>query len=240
MSLIPTLKTPPITLLSNQRILFYGREKIGKSTFWAQAEGALFLDMEGGLNSLCVARVPSSKYEETLAALAEFTTVDHGYKTLVVDGVEALVKQCSEFVLKKYNVDHESDLPYGKGHTLVGNEVGRVLRKLALSRYGLVLIAHQKAFEIETRTGKYTRVGPSLPEKIQNLILAFVDLILYCDLEYDRTDSEEPQIRRVIRTKPSPYYEAGDRTGRLPETLPLDYSAFLHAFNGGAARPATK
>ena len=39
----------------------------------------------------------------------------------------------------------------------------------------------------------------------------------------------------MIRTKPSLYYEAGDRTGRLPETLDLDFSKFLDAFNTAVA-----
>ncbi len=42
-------------------------------------------------------------------------------------------------------------------------------------------------------------------------------------------------VERVLRTKPHPTYEAGDRTGRLPELLPLDYSAFNAAFTGTAA-----
>jgi hypothetical protein len=42
-------------------------------------------------------------------------------------------------------------------------------------------------------------------------------------------------MRRVIRTKPSLYYEAGDRTGRLPETLDLDFSKFYAAFNMAVA-----
>ena len=51
-------------------------------------------------------------------------------------------------------------------------------------------------------------------------------------------------MRRVIRTKPSLYYEAGDRTGRLPETLELDFGKFKECYNAatGAAvetsRPA--
>jgi hypothetical protein len=39
----------------------------------------------------------------------------------------------------------------------------------------------------------------------------------------------------VIRTKPSLYYEAGDRTGRLPETIDLDFRKFLDAFNTAVA-----
>ena len=38
----------------------------------------------------------------------------------------------------------------------------------------------------------------------------------------------------MIRTKPSLYYEAGDRTGRLPETLDLSFTGFLEAFNAAA------
>jgi hypothetical protein len=42
----------------------------------------------------------------------------------------------------------------------------------------------------------------------------------------------------VIRTKPNPAYEAGDRTGRLPEVFPLDFDAFGKAFATGATAPA--
>ena len=47
-------------------------------------------------------------------------------------------------------------------------------------------------------------------------------------------------INRVLRTKPHPTYEAGDRTGRLPDVLPLDYSAFVKAFEATpTAEPGT-
>jgi len=45
-------------------------------------------------------------------------------------------------------------------------------------------------------------------------------------------------MRRVMRTKPSPYWEAGDRTGRLPETIELDFDAFLAAFEAAQQCPA--
>jgi hypothetical protein len=60
------------------------------------------------------------------------------------------------------------------------------------------------------------------------------DMVLFCDLEVETAADGVQRIRRVIRTKPSVYYEAGDRTGRLPETLDLDYKAFLQEFNAAA------
>jgi hypothetical protein len=44
----------------------------------------------------------------------------------------------------------------------------------------------------------------------------------------------------VLRTKPAKHYEAGDRTGRLPETLPLDYAAFTAALATGKPAPKPK
>jgi len=64
-----------------------------------------------------------------------------------------------------------------------------------------------------------------------------VDLILFCDLEVTPGPDGKPTVRRVMRTKPSPNYEAGDRTGRLPEVIDLDFRVFLEAFNKPTAAP---
>jgi hypothetical protein len=58
-----------------------------------------------------------------------------------------------------------------------------------------------------------------------------VDQVLFCDLEMATAEDGAESVKRVIRTKPSLYYEAGDRTGRLPETLDLDFRRFFEAFN---------
>ncbi len=139
-------------------------------------------------------------------------------------------------------------LGYGKGYALVNNEFQRVLTKLAFLPYGLFLISHAKEIEVDTRTGKYTRIVPTLPDKARKIVLGMVDQVLFCDLETATAEGGAESIKRVIRTKPSLYYEAGDRTGRLPETIDLDFRKFLDAFNAAVAplkpqptaRPAAK
>jgi len=74
-----------------------------------------------------------------------------------------------------------------------------VLTKLAFRPYGLFLVSHSKEIEVETRTGKYTRIVPTLPDKARKIVLGMVDMVLYCDLE----DAEDKATRRVIRTKPA-------------------------------------
>ena len=137
----------------------------------------------------------------------------------------------------RFKIEHESDLGYGKGWALINNEFHRVLTKMAFMPYGLFLVSHSVEKEIETRTGKYTRIVPTLPDKARKIVVGMVDLILYCDLEAVTDEEGKTSYRRVMRTKPSPHYEAGDRTGRLPETIDLDFSEFTEVFNRPAAAP---
>jgi hypothetical protein len=212
----------------------YGPSKLGKSTWCSQAENAVFLATEPGLNSLEVFQVPIRNWEELLKACAELAEGQHGFKTVILDTVDNAYKMCAEYVCQKNRVDHESDLAYGKGYSLVGNEFQRVINKLAFLPYGLILVSHSVEREFETRTGKIMRVVPTLPDKARKMVVGLVDLILYCDLETSKDDSGKQVYRRVIRTKPSLNYDAGDRTGRLPEILPLDFKEFLKAFNGNS------
>jgi hypothetical protein len=229
--MLPTKKTIPKQELADLTLLAYGPSKIGKSTWASGAEGALFLATEPGLNSLEVFQTPIATWEDLLAACAEIAEGKHPFKTIIVDTVDNAYKLCTEYICAKFKIEHESDLGYGKGWALVNNEFQRVLTKLAFLPYGLFLISHSQEKEIETRTGKYTRIVPTLPDKARKIVLGMVDLILFCDLEVSTDGSGKTTVRRVMRTKPSLHYEAGDRTGRLPETIELNFQAFLRAFN---------
>jgi hypothetical protein len=230
--MLPKEKTKPQVSLSNLTALLYGPSKIGKSTWCSQAENAVFLATEPGLNSLEVFQVPIRDWDELLKACADLAEGKHEFRTIVVDTLDNLHRMCVDYVCQKNKIEHESDLPYGKAYALISNEFQRVLNKLAFLPYGLILVSHSVEREFETRTGKIMRVVPTLPEKARKMVVGLVDLILYCDLEMNKDDNGKQVYQRVIRTKPSLNYDAGDRTGRLPEVLPLDFREFLKAFNG--------
>ena len=61
---VPTQKTPPQVDLANQTILVYGPVKIGKSSFCALSDSALFLATKAGLNHLNVYQIPIKTWEE--------------------------------------------------------------------------------------------------------------------------------------------------------------------------------
>ena len=232
--LLPTQKTPPKPNLADLTVLVYGATKIGKSTWCSHADRAVFLSTEPGLNSLEVFQVPIRSWDELLAACGEIAEGNHEFRTVILDTVDNAYRMCAEHVCRKFKIEHESDLGYGKGFALVNNEFQRVLNKLAFMPCGLYLISHSQDVEIETRTGKYTKTVPTLPEKARKIVLGLVDMVLYCDIETAAGPDGKMAARRVMRTKPSLNYEAGDRTGKLPEVIDLDYAKFAEAFSATA------
>ena len=224
MSLLPTKPTPVKQDPRDLITVIYGPPKIGKSTFCAQADGALFIATEPGLNHLEVSQVPVQSWSELGQVAAEVAGGKHDFRTVVVDTMDVAYEMCLEHVCAKHGIEHPGDMPHGKGWGLVTSEFKRVISKLARLPYGLILTSHTKNVEEQTRTGEYIRTVPSLGGKAGEAVRAMADVILYAT-----TDAEG---NRIIQTKPHRDYIAGDRTGTLPDPLPLDYTKFAAAFKG--------
>ena len=220
-------KTDPLDLLA----IIYGDIKIGKSSWCAKAPGAFFILTEPGHNYLRTRRQSIVDWRQFLEVCAALATPSADIQNVVIDTVDNLYSMCSAHVCREKGIEHESDLNYGKGWSFVSGEFKRAINRLAMLPYGIYFISHSRPLEIETRTGKITKMSPSLPKGGRTFILGLVDLVLYATAEDEDT--------RVIHTQPSVEFEAGDRTGRLPATLPLlpkddhsDFQYFIKAFKG--------
>lgn len=229
--MLPKEKTPKKAGPDNLTILIYGPTKIGKSTLCSNAPGALFLATEAGLNHLEVFQVAITSWEVMLEALAEISAGQHNYKTIIIDTIDNAYKMCTKYICDKAGIVHESDLDWGKGWSLVSNEFQRVLTKLSLLPYGLIMVSHSEGREQDAKTGKYIKQIPTLPKGARQFVLSMVDLVLYCETRKSNNGDEATE-ERILRTKPCREYEAGDRTGKLPETLPLSYEALASALRG--------
>jgi hypothetical protein len=223
--MLPTEKTSKQTGLDRQVILIYGPPKIGKSTFCSQAPNPLFIATEPGLNHLEVYQQPVATWEEIMATLADVAKGGHKFKNVVIDTVDNAYLMCSEYVCRKACVVHPADLEYGKGFALVNSEFRRVLTKAGMLPYGLILTSH--TVERERTSGGVTtsKTTSTLPDSARKVVMGYSDIILFATVHGD--DNE-----RVLKTKPAAGWEAGDRTGRLPETLPLSWDAFEKAYKG--------
>ncbi|MFQ6609864.1 MAG: ATP-binding protein [Fidelibacterota bacterium] len=237
MALLPKQKTPPVLSMECQTILLYAHAKFGKSTIAAGSPEAIFLATEAGLNHLNVYQVPIQTWEDLLSAAKEIAEGRHKFKTVVIDTIDNAYRMCSDYICIQHGIKHESDLGYGKGWSLVNGEFQRVLTKLSLLPYGLFLISHAVEKEIESRTGNYSRIMPTLPDKARKIILGMSDFILFGDIEEKADREGKTRLRRVLRTKPTKHYVAGDRTGKLPETIDATYDAFLNIYQKNIINP---
>lgn len=233
---LPTSKTQPKPNLEDYIVFLYGSPKIGKTTFCSQFDNPLFLSTEAGTNALSVFQIPIACWEDFLEAcnlifngIKKGKPSEFAYKTIIIDTIDNLIKFCSDYVLKKNGVSHESDLPFGKGYVLVKEEFRKVLTKLSLLPVGLVMISHEKVEEVKTRTSVLNKSYPTIPKSYRELVLGMSDLILFAH-SIQRINEQDGKVEevRVLRTKGSENWEAGDRTGKLPETLKFTYNDFIN------------
>ena len=225
---LPAEKTVPKTDIQDLVTLIYGSPKIGKSTFCAGADNALFLATEAGLNFLEVYEQPISSWTGFLDTCREIAKGEHQFRTIVIDTIDNLYKLCADHVLSKHRVEHQSDLEYGKGWDLVNGELYKKLTALSLLPYGLIMVSHAQEKEVKTRTGKELKIAPTLPGSARKIVLGMCDFILYAEVQ-EQLDDEQKIVgyERVIHTMPTTIYEAGNRSQfALPDPIPLSYSAF--------------
>ena len=228
--LLPTAPTKKVKDLNSFSILLYGAPKVGKSTLASQFPHAVFLATEAGLNALEVYQVPVDSWDKFLDVMAEIAKGQHSFQTIVVDTVGNLFKFCSDFICKKMGIKHESDLEWGKGYSLVRDEFLRVVTKLTLLPYGVVFIGHADTIEIKSLTGAITKSVPQLNKSARDILIPIVDFLWFCSIEQTPNGYE-----RVIHTKPTENWDAGDRTGKMPSEIPMRYEALIQAFQEAIA-----
>jgi hypothetical protein len=223
---LPMEKSKKIVSIDKQIFLIYGRAKIGKSSLCSQFPNPIFFATEAGLNHLEVYQIVINSWEKFLEACAEIAKGNHEFKTIIIDTCDNLVNYCTEYICKQEKINHPADLPMGKGWFLVTQELVLKLTKLSSLPYGLVFVSHCNLETIETKIAKYNRYTVSIAGAgNRNVFLNMADIILFID-----SVIESGKERRIIKTKPSRDYEAGDRSGLLPEELPLDYKELAKYF----------
>jgi hypothetical protein len=101
------------------RIILLGTPKVGKTTFAADAPGAVMLPIKGeeGADDMTCAKFPTAQtLDDVLAALSALGTESHHYQFVVIDSATALERLVWDATCKAENWPNIEKPGYGKGY----------------------------------------------------------------------------------------------------------------------------
>ena len=233
---------------SPPRILLYGTEGIGKSTFAAQAPNPIFIPTEDGLGEIDCASFPlAKKFTDIEAYLSALAIEQHDYQTVVIDSADWAEQIIWDDLcqLSHASTIEKVDGGYGKGYIAAlgyWRQIVDALESLRNERgMAVILIAHARVEKFEDpESSSYDRYSPRLHKHATALLSEYADAALFATRKF-RTESEDAGFgrertiavgigtsggERIIRTVGGPSCVAKNRYN-LPYELPLSWDAFV-------------
>lgn len=233
-----------------QKVLIYGPEGIGKTSFASRFPDPVFIDTEGGSASLDVARLPKpTSWAMLIEEVAYIRQNPALCKTLVIDTMDWAEALCVEAVCAKYQKKGIEDFGYGNGYVYTKEELGRLLNSLQeIIDLGInvVLTAHaqMRKFEQPDELGAYDRwelkLGKKTSSQTAPLVKEWADMVLFANYETivvttDGKKNKAQGSKRVMYTEHHACWDAKNRAGLAPK-LPFDYNEIAAVIEGNAAQ----
>jgi energy-coupling factor transporter ATP-binding protein EcfA2 len=222
-----------------QRVIVYGPEGIGKSTFGSQFPNPVFIDTEGGTNHLDVPRTDKpNSWAMLIAQVKELSTME--FKTIIIDTIDWAEKLCIEHICNLGQVDSISKFDFGKGHIRISEEMGKLLNLLTYANekgIHTVLLAHAwiRKFEQPDQMSAYDRWELKLSKQASPLVKEWADAVIFANYETFTVTDDKTKIKkaqggsRVMHTSHDPCWDAKNRSD-LPEKLDFKFSEIAHVF----------
>ena len=231
-----------------KKVVVYGPEGIGKSTFASMFPDPVFIDTEGSTKDMDVARTETpTSWTMLVQQIQYIKTYPDTCRTLVVDTLDWAEQMCVEHVCAQYGKKGIEDFGYGNGYTYTREEFGRFLNRLSEvidAGVHVVLTAHAqiKRFDQPDEMGSYDRwelkLGKKTTSQTSPLVKEWADMLLFANYKThsvavdDKGQKRKAQGgRRVMYTSHHPCWDAKNRYG-LPEEAPFDYAVISHILEG--------
>ena len=227
------------------RVMIYGTEGIGKSSFAASAPNPIFIQTEDGLSEIATSKLPlCNTFDDVISQLKGIRDEQHSFNTVVIDSLDWLERIIHARVAGDYGVKsiEKADGGYGRGyvHALAyWQQVISLLNELRNKKsMAVILIAHAKVERFEDpEHPAYDRYSPRLHKAVNSLVCEWVDAVLFATRRM-RVDADTGKAapvgadggERVLRTNGSPAYIAKNRYS-LPNEMALSWQSFIESLS---------
>lgn len=223
-----------------QKVVLYGVEGIGKSTFASQFPNPVFIDTEGSTSNMNVQRLDNPNSWQMLLDEVNYVKQSRICSTLIIDSADWSERICKEHlaVLGKWT---DSNNDYGAKYIALEKEFGLLINKLSdLVELGInvVLTAHAKLKKKEEpdQMGAFDRYQLKMEDKTGAIVKEWADMVLFANYEMTVLTDEKTKSKkatgghRVMYATHYPGWDAKNRHG-LPDKLPFEFGTIAHIFN---------
>lgn len=223
-----------------RKVLVYGPEGVGKSTFASKFPDPLFIDTEGSTRNLDVKRMPTPTSWPMLIDEVMTIANERPCKTLVIDTLDWAERMCAWDLCQAKGWNGIEDAGYGKGYTYLAERFGQLLNRLedvVQAGINVVVTAHAKIskFEQPDEMGTYDRWELKLEKKTAPMAKEWADMILFANYQTIVVKSKDGKSKgqggqkRVMYTTHTATWDAKNRDD-LPDKLDFDYNQIAHLF----------
>lgn len=236
-----------------KKVIIYGPEGIGKSTFAAGAPDPLFIDTEGSTNQLDVARFDQPSSWSMLKQQVQYViSYPDVCRTLVIDTADWAEKLEIEELCRKKGWDGLEAPGFGKGYTYSAEEFGQLLNLLndvVAKGVNVIITAHAwlRKVELPEEMGSYDHWEMKTSKKVAPMLREWADAVFFANYKVIVTniDGQGAQKgknkasggRRVMYTTHTPFWDAKNRYS-LPDELPFSFDSIAHIFASGGGDTA--
>lgn len=238
-----------------QKVVIYGPEGIGKSTFLSKFPGVVFIDTEGSTAHMDVYRTerPTSwaMLISQVTALKEHPPINGDFRTLAIDTADWAEKLCTAATCAKHKVGGIEDFGYGKGYTYNAEEFGKLLnllQDLIDKGINVAISAHamMRKFEQPDEMGAYDRWELKCDKRISSMLKEWADMVLFANYETyvispDNKMEKKKAVggKRVMYTTHHACWDAKNRFD-LPEKVEFSFDSIAGVIPNMAANTSTK
>lgn len=204
MSLLP--KNEPKTRdITPKNFFIWGGSMSGKTYLARSFPEPIIINTDGNAKKVDTPSVEVYTFENFIKIMGEIEAGNHTFKTVIIDLVDDIKTMLQTYVCKKYGVENEADVPYGKAFADVKNTWQKLMVRLAQLPYNVIFVSHV----IEIQENNTAIEKPSLEQKFYNMSMGRCDLSIkcrkvgtnylrLCDAKRDNYNEEDIKDKQIL------------------------------------------
>lgn len=223
------------------KMALYAEPGVGKSVFASKFPQPFFITTDGNYEWLVDFGADPEAHQEVHSwseAKKVFKMGFEGYETIVLDLTEDLFMWCENEWCKRNEIEHPSDMGWGKGYQGPRNEFFIEISKLLSLDKHIVMLMHGESVTVKNKRGvEFTTYKPTsrLPDKLLDQIEGRLRYFLRAYIGSKEENGKVVKKRYLSLVPKEDEYGIirGVDENEIPQTIPLDFDIFWNTVIGG-------